>query len=365
MVTTMLVPLDGSDLAEQAVPYATRLAKAADARVILAHARNPLIMTDAPAYELGAVAERARADGVAAETCILDVYRDEVAEVILEAAREQRADLILMSTHGRGGLGRWLYGSVADRVLRSAEMPVLLVPAACRRAWAEDRPLRILVPLDGSPLAEEALDRSAELAETLGAELFLLQVVQIPSYAMYGEAYVYQPFNEEAELANARDYLERVAERLRGDGRTVKTRAILGAPAFDVAKAARDEGVDLIAMATHGYGGLARLVMGSVATGTLQRADVPILLSRPAAVAQSVEEATPAAEPEAATPPTTPTVAGPTIDMTLAPAELELLERGLADLLYSSPQDRELAAPARELLAKLKAAAPREEAGIR
>jgi nucleotide-binding universal stress UspA family protein len=362
MVTTMLVPLDGSDLAEQAVPYATRLTKGANARVVLAHARNPLVIADGPGYDLDAVAERARANGVAAETRVLDVYRGEVAEVILEAARERRADLILMSTHGRGGLGRWLYGSVADRVLRLAEMPVLLVPAACRRAWAEDRPLRILVPLDGSPLAEEALDRSAELAEALGAEFFLLQIVQIPSYAMYGEAYVYQPFDEEAELAGAREYLEGVAERLRGDGRTVKTRAILGAPAFDVAKIARDEGADLIAMATHGYGGLARLVMGSVATGTLQRADVPILLSRPAAVARPAEEAAPAAEPEAAA---MPAVGGPTIGMTLTPAELELLERGLADLLYSSPQDRKLAAPTRELLAKLKAATPLEEAGIR
>ena len=83
-----------------------------------------------------------------------------------------------MSTHGHGGLGRWLYGSVADEVLRRVPVPVLLVSAVCAQTWAQDQPLRVVAPLDGSDLAEEALGPARDLAATLGNELLLLGVVE-------------------------------------------------------------------------------------------------------------------------------------------------------------------------------------------
>src|SRR5207253_5755743 len=96
------------------------------------------------------------------------------ADVIYAQAAASRASLIVMSTHGHGGLGRWLYGSVADEVLRRVPVPVLLVSAVCTQTLADDQPLRVVVPLDGSDLAEEALGPARDLAVTLGSALLLL-----------------------------------------------------------------------------------------------------------------------------------------------------------------------------------------------
>jgi nucleotide-binding universal stress UspA family protein len=120
-----------------------------------------------------------------------------------------------MSTHGRGGVGRWIYGSVADHLLRHAQVPVLLTSAAAQRVWAEGSPLRVLVPLDGSALAEEVLARLGALPAALRGELILARVVEMPStaYTMYAGAYLgYDPQPElEPTLAEpARALLERL-----------------------------------------------------------------------------------------------------------------------------------------------------------
>ena len=82
------------------------------------------------------------------------------ADVIYETAASTQANLIVMSTHGHGGLGRWLYGSVADEVLGRVPVPILFVSAVCTQLWAADQPVRVVVPLDGSDLAEQALGPS-------------------------------------------------------------------------------------------------------------------------------------------------------------------------------------------------------------
>jgi nucleotide-binding universal stress UspA family protein len=309
----ILVPLDGSELAERALPYATRLARAVDGRVTLVRAswvypfqyaqdtdelpRDAQRVTE----ELADAAATLRRQGVAVETHLAS---GEPHKVIEDAARGRRADLIVMSTHGRGGLGRWVYGSVAAEVLRHAGASVLLVPAACDHEWPTDRRLRVLVPLDGSDLAEEVLTGASALAAATGAELVLVRVVdpgrarptgvQIvsapPSYVV---AYQHDP---EAELTHARHYLEDVAERLHGAAPVRSVRAEVGAPSATIAAVARDEGVDLIAMATHGRGGLSGLLMGSTAAATLQRAGVPVLLVRPAAARQLAVELAPSDE---------------------------------------------------------------------
>jgi nucleotide-binding universal stress UspA family protein len=299
MLRTILVPQDGSVLAEQAIPYAVRLARSTGATIVLvrATAASPLPGADAGVTEraaiaraeaeLGAIADRLRDDGLTVNT---HVFYDAADTAILTAARQEDADLIVMSTHGRSGLNRWVYGSVADAVMRAAPVPVLLVPATCTTTWAAERPLRLLVPLDGSAIAEAALGPVGELATALGAELLLTQVVELP-VPMLTDGAVYIPdWDPEEELVSARQYLEDTAAGPRATGCTVRTEAIAG-PLSVVGQAARviadtaaQEDVDVIAMATHGRGGLARLVMGSVATGVLQRASVPLLLVRPAAV---------------------------------------------------------------------------------
>ena len=145
------------------------------------------------------------------------------------------------------------------------------------------------MPLDGSTIAEAALGPIGELAAALGAELLLTQVVELP-VPMLTDGAVYVPdWDPEEALVSARQYLEDTAADLRAAGRTVRTLAVAGPPsvvsqaARVIADTAAQEGADVIAMATHGRGGLARLVMGSVATGVLQQASVPLLLVRPAA----------------------------------------------------------------------------------
>jgi nucleotide-binding universal stress UspA family protein len=179
-----------------------------------------------------------------------------------------------------------VYGSVADEILRHAEVPVLLIPPTIDHVWPADRPMTILVPLDGSALAEEALASVGLLAERPGARLHLLRVVEPPSYTFYGEGYAYVPLDEAAELQGARDYLNEVAGRLVASGTSVEVEVTIGLPSAVIPRVAQEQQADVIAMATHGRGGLARLVLGSVATGTLQRAHVPLLLTRPTALAE-------------------------------------------------------------------------------
>jgi nucleotide-binding universal stress UspA family protein len=250
-------------------------------------------------HELGASAARLRELGLDAET---HVYYDNPVPAILDASRRQHVDLIVLSTHGRSGLGRVIYGSVADDVLRHAEVPVLLVPSMLDHAWPTDRPLTVLVPLDGSTLSETAIESAGLLAEGLGARLHLLQVLQPPTYPLYGEGYVYIPFDDEAERANARQYLEEQAKKLAARGIEASIEVAVGSPDLVIARTAAEQQADVIAMATHGRGGLARLVLGSVATGTLRRAHVPLLLTRPVGLGQTEPIPSPAPPEAVATP---------------------------------------------------------------
>ena len=147
MLQNILLPLDGSPLAELAIPYSSSLARRAGASLVLvqavqAHTPPGVDQTDAELEVMGraqtylqSVAARLDADHVRAAA---HVYYDDAAHAILDAAERQSADLIVMSTHGRTGIGRMLYGSVADLVLRHATVPVFLVPASAsapKKAW--------------------------------------------------------------------------------------------------------------------------------------------------------------------------------------------------------------------------------------
>lgn len=353
---TILLPLDGSSFAEQALPYATALARSALARLILVRATHATTLLDVnlsdaqlgvvsrAEQELEAAATRLRADGVDAEA---HVYYDRPAHAILDAARRHHADLIVMSTHGRSGLGRMIYGSVADDILRHADVPVLLVPATVDHAWPVDRPLTILVPLDGSELAEAALASVEMLAELRGARLHLLRVVEPPTYPLYGDGYVYIPFDQDAEQQEARAYLEALAARLNAEGKPTEVEVAVGQPGSTVARVAVERQADLIAMATHGRGGLARLVLGSVATGTLQRARVPLLLTRPT----ELEKPVPLPRPEAS-----PTSERSTVSVSLTSTELTLVRRAVESMLLDARREEHVSAPLREILGRLRAA---------
>ncbi|HUX88012.1 MAG TPA: universal stress protein [Chloroflexota bacterium] len=283
MFTKILVPLDGSELSERAVPYATVLAKAATGSLTLMRVvSDPAHEAEAKA-ELATVAEKIAKIGVNADSRVIYGHP---AEMIIDAAASDQHTMIVMSTHGRSGLGRWLYGSVADQVLREATVPVLLVPAACARVWSDQRSFRILAPLDGSDLAEEALAPVTRLADELSAELLLFQAVE-PAHYAYADTYPYPLNDVESELVAADAYLNDVAKNLQKPARVIRARSVAGYAPMAIATAAVEEQADLIAMATHGSGGVRRLVMGSVAVGTLHRATVPLLLIRSEIVSRS------------------------------------------------------------------------------
>src|SRR5438552_3788206 len=122
-----------------------------------------------------------------------------------------------MSTHGRGGLGRMLYGSVADEVLRRVPVPVLLVSAACTQVWAVEKPKRVLVPLDGSSLAAEAVRPARDLAATLGGEMVLLGVIDPTAVYPYEPPEVIVEL-EAVQAAQAEQYLATVSAELRSSG---------------------------------------------------------------------------------------------------------------------------------------------------
>jgi nucleotide-binding universal stress UspA family protein len=218
----------------------------------------------------------------------------------------------VMSTHGRGGLDRLVHGSVVDYVLRHASTPIVVVPAGSDRDWEHGRPLRILVPLDGSVYSEEAICHAVELAHSVPAELWLLQAVE-ERLGIDTLGFGYAKPVSNADLESARDYLEQAAALPRQSGLIVHSIVRAGQPADEIRTLVEQELIDLVVMATHGEGGLGRFLakrltavvsagripvhIGSVAAASIQHLKVPALLVHPL----STHEAGTLAAPTAAT----------------------------------------------------------------
>jgi nucleotide-binding universal stress UspA family protein len=231
---------------------------------------------------LGDAASQLRSQSVAVTTSL---FRGEPATAILDAANDGSVAMVVMGTHGRGGVDRWGVGSVADHVMRRNPKPTLLVrlPYTPASGPAPVRPVllqRLLVPLDGSPVAESALPLAVELATATGAQLVLLRVEpwRTVGSAPYGTVAEFTSIEDKA-AAEATSYLEGVRARLPA-GLAVQTVVLRGRPSTSLVDFALYEHVDLIVMTTHGRGGVRRLVLGSVADHVV-RAGVPAVLVRP------------------------------------------------------------------------------------
>jgi nucleotide-binding universal stress UspA family protein len=361
---TILVPLDGSTLANRAVPFAATIAKRAGWSILLLRAVNTLraaneaeeraVVHEARAA-LDAVAATLAADGIQTDTRVADRQAE---SAILEATEDEDVVLVVMSTHGRGGLGRFVYGSVADTVLRYAPVGVLTVPPHGLDGWSADRQVKILVPLDGSDLSRAALEPACQLADMLGGSLLLASVVTFPSYAAYAEGYVFvEPDPNDNLLIQARQSLEEIAAELRTETRPVEVCATYGTPYFGIMTIARDQGVGLIVMATHGRGGMTRALLGSVATATIRQTDVPIMLVRPdmGEAAAEADSTTPTTEQQSASV-TEPEVGEPEVTLSLTADELEIVTRAVGKGFYDLPVDPRRAEPTRLLLEKLRTA---------
>ena len=304
-IGTIVVPLDGSQLAETALPYAAALARATGAGIVLLRVieemrpyyderRREVVWIDPmnPRQELlspellGAAVQRLAGLGLQAQTIVR--LGDPRKEILAEA--EQHADpVIVLASHGRGGLGRVLLGSVATRVLQLSTCPVLVV----RARETDEQPAhvdfaRIAVPLDGSREAEQALPIARDLARATGATLHLVRVAETfrhelpddPGSILRTPSYeaILERFDQlEAE---AREYLEATASQLREQGFRVTVEVRSGDPWDELLDYTRTSQPDLMVMTTHGRGGVARWFFGSVADRLLTHAHVPLLMIR-------------------------------------------------------------------------------------
>ncbi|MFN8632681.1 MAG: universal stress protein [Chloroflexota bacterium] len=360
---TILVPLDGSALADRAVPFAATIAEKAGWSLLLLRAVNAhdarsevaaqQLRTEAQ-QALNTTAEALQAKGLDVVTLVADGPPE---PTILATVADKEIGLVVMSTHGRSGLGRFVYGSVTDTILRHATVPVLTIPPHGIDAWATAGRVKIMVPLDGSELSRAALGPACELADALGGSILLASVVVFPSASMYAEGYVYvDPDPDQNVLAEARTELQQLADTLRTEGRPVEVCASYGSPYFGITSIARDNDADLIVMATHGRGGMTRALLGSVATAMIRQTEIPIMLVRPPAVEEPHEAAptTPGASAATAHAETAPS----TVTLTLTPGELELLKTIVGQRCHAAPIDPPRAGPAQLLLEKLRAAGP-------
>ena len=284
MYSRILVPLDGSAAAEQALPYARKLAQSFHAPIDLIqiveplprelgadlnpqlhrHRNMELRRASAQTY-LDRVRSQLQEAGLGA-SCL--VSEGHVASNILDEAARNEGSIIVMSTHGRSGIARWVMGSTTDKVVRAANRPILAVHAPAQD-WRESNLQleTVVVPLDGSTLAEQVLPHVAFLASAMELNVLLLHVMS----------------NEDSVLEiTAREYLQKVAENLqRQQVQSVNYRVIHGHPISGViSESAAKTSNAIIAMATHGHSGIMRWALGSVTSKVLGYSETATLVVR-------------------------------------------------------------------------------------
>jgi nucleotide-binding universal stress UspA family protein len=307
MFRSILVPLDGSDFGETALPLAIGLARHSGARLHLLHVRpelpplwSALPQRDTPLREsadrsarqyLGRVCDDVSNE--INESVSFDLVDGPVPEAIADYAGRHGIDLIVMTTHGRGGLQRAWLGSVASDLIRRSTPPLLLIRPSTRGRRARPRvPRSVLVPLDGSAESESVLPHALELAGVRDATVTLLHIIE-PIFLLGDEGLGLTPVALEAgatadRIERGRTYLAGVADRLAAEGHAVRTEVLNDVdPPGAILRYAGEHGSDVIAMSTHGRSGLARLAAGSVSDKVVRGGRLPVLLSRLPASAAS------------------------------------------------------------------------------
>ena len=306
MYKRMLVPLDGSELSEVVFPYARELAGRLGLELILLHVHSPEEGEIAPLHRAYIehkaevikcqLEEVQQKTGIGSGSKVVQV-RGELAEgypaeEIIRYVEKNNIDLILLATHGRSGIKRWIMGSVAEKVLQESSVPTWLVRAGVPEEIVHDKwPQRtMLVPLDGSKLAESVLPHVEALAKQRGSELVdvvLLRVCEPPVILSdYPEATMelsweehVQKEKEWAKEAGER-YLAGVEKRLSGAGLKVRSEVPLGRPIDEIIDYANRNPFNLIVLSTHGRTGITRWAYGSVADKVLRSSCIPVLMIR-------------------------------------------------------------------------------------
>lgn len=304
MYRSILVPLDGFATSERAMPVGERLARKSGAQLHLAHVVDlfvfpppPHAQHPTPGWRNGGMEKAAhaylqdcmqklRSKGLRGSAAIL---QKPIARSLLEHASRVEADLIIMTTHGRSPGQRFWLGSVADELARSSFCPILFLRAAevVPEARNEDSFHHILVPLDGSALAEGVLPAARELARTESAKITLLSVLNpplaMPALTPGNTVELVVPIDPVEDLSSRRDYIDMLMTRFAEDGLSLSGEVQIhgSTPAVAILDFAKRNSVDLIALSTRGQGGLRRLLLGSVADKVLRAGETPVLLFRP------------------------------------------------------------------------------------
>lgn len=295
----ILVPLDGSSLAESALAYAAALALPGD-EVVLLHVARPadpprdrrgviLPMTDQDLEQHEDTARQLTANAAAIWGRLLpDVVHllafGDPASGIVAAAVQQETDLIVMASHGRGALGRWRYGSVADAVVRHATAPTMVIrPFDADEGFAPAPVYRFVVPLDGTELARQALPVVTRLAQRLHRPVRLLHVeAPVPvATARFGAVTADAAARDAVATAerDAAEDLGEAAKELDLAGVRVQWEIDAGNPAERITANVRHG--EVLVLASHGRSGFDRFVLGSVADKLIRTGDAPVIVVRP------------------------------------------------------------------------------------
>jgi nucleotide-binding universal stress UspA family protein len=299
MYARMVVPLDGSGFGDHAIAAAAAIARRAGAEIELVHVHqtphDDHYLGDITAYqfqgEYHRPAElnsahleneraglRLRAEGMAEEHGVRARYRlleGLVHDALQREIEQLGADLVVMATHARHGISRWRYGSIGDAVMRHSSVPTVLVRPTAEPATRERRFRRILVALDGSAFSEEIVPAALQMAVVMDADVTLLHVLPRSSAAVRSAGWLPESFDDSDA------YLEALADRYSSVAYLSTRTVVADRPSTAIAQLAHSEGHDLIALATHGRGGLTRMLVGSTADEVLGLTFTPVLAVRP------------------------------------------------------------------------------------
>jgi nucleotide-binding universal stress UspA family protein len=288
MYNKILVPLDGSKWAEAVLPYAAFLASALQLPVDLVHVNDP--ETHSPSIHPTRSADylsQVEASFLNRLTVSCAVKTGAAAEVILDSASADAGTLVAMATHGQSGGRRWLLGSVAQKVVQATKNPLLLIrPQDGAPSDGDVRLGTMIVPLDGSHLAEQIFPHVVFFATKLGLQVILIRTYTLPSAGYYLAAHVGPPDAAEVRAKTEKEighYLQAKVEELTAGGIQGVTSIVAeGRGPEEIIELARKTSGNMVAMSTHGRSGMGRWILGSVTDRVVSHCGDSVLVIRPA-----------------------------------------------------------------------------------